>query len=125
MKKPTKKLTKKKDRKRKGGATRKISGASLEKKLKTAANKIDTARKSVTAAQNNYDKANLKLTTFSSSLEKLQEQAEKTHEKLSLANAKLEKALYDHQTISTQLNEYRGVRHFSPKVHKVSKPKSI
>tara|TARA_X000000950_G_C13411276_1_gene456187 strand:- start:102 stop:482 length:381 start_codon:yes stop_codon:yes gene_type:complete len=106
-------------------ATKKVSGSSLEKKLKRAENKVETARKSVVTAEKNLTKATEKLHKFNESLSKYQSAVSNAESKLSLATDKLSTALQDVQKINDELGEYRQQRHFSPKMQRISRAHSL
>ena len=111
--------------KRAGAATKKITGYSLEKKLKTAESKVETARKNVATAEKNLAKAKERLEKFSESLSKYQTTVSNAESKLSIASSKLSNALEQVQTINDELGEHRQQRHFSPKIQRISKAHSL
>lgn len=114
----SKKVYLQKRKTKKGGATKKITGTSLEKKLKTAQTRLLTAEKNLATAELNLAKANDKLRKQQSSLEASQSKFKLATENLSLAMQNIEK-------INAQIIEHRQQRHFSPKVQRVSKPRTL
>tara|TARA_Y100000816_G_scaffold175013_1_gene125947 strand:- start:3375 stop:3737 length:363 start_codon:yes stop_codon:yes gene_type:complete len=114
----SKKVYLQKRKTKKGGATKKISGTSLEKKLKTAETRLVTAEKNLATAELNLTKANDKLRKQQLSLEASQSKFNLATENLGLAMQNIEK-------INAQIIQHRQQRQFSPKVQRVSKPRTL